>query len=295
MTSMSSQSEPVWCNLGTSSWLFDGWRGVFYPDKLAQGQYLAHYSRHFNTVEVNTTFYGLPAPATVIGWVNSVPPGFTFALKFPRAISHDKRLADCESETLVFLDVLRSLGSAAAPALLQLPPDFNRKIHGRILAIYLDWLATRCSELRVAVEVRAADLMTPAFANFLAARGFGLTLVDRVGTTDMWADWWMVLEGGNAPPFMFVRWIGDDKHGPQGDRALQVDRTPDLLRWAERIAAATAHGVQVFGYMHNPYEGHAPASVRRLQAHLTAVGVLPTWPPADSIPASNDPTQPSLF
>ncbi len=134
-------------NLGTSSWLFDAWRGVFYPDKLPRTKFLPFYAAQFNTVEVNTSFYALPAPSTLIGWIENAPRGFTFALKFPRAISHEKRLVNCETETLAFLDALRSLGDGAAPAFLQLPPDFTRRTFGRVLAKYLDWLAERSADL----------------------------------------------------------------------------------------------------------------------------------------------------
>jgi uncharacterized protein YecE (DUF72 family) len=87
---------------------------------------------------------------------------------------------------------------------------------------------------------------------------------------------------GKAPDFVLVRWIGDDKHGPEGDRELQVLRDAELAQWAERIAALHAAGCSIFGYMHNPYEGHAPASVRRLQALVQDRVTLPPWPPAPS-------------
>ena len=142
-------------NIGTSSWDFDAWRGVFYPDGLAKNRFLGFYARQFNTVEVNTSFYALPAPAVLIRWVESVPDGFAFALKFPRQISHKKQLVDCRRETLVFIDVLRALGKAAGPAFLQLPPACSRRRCGRVLANYLDWLAGEAQDLRLAVEVRA--------------------------------------------------------------------------------------------------------------------------------------------
>ena len=228
-------SAPVF--LGTSSWLFDAWRGVFYPEKLPKNQYLPYYVTQFATVEVNTSFYALPAPSTLVSWVESAPPGFTFALKFPRLISHDKRLTDCERETLAFLDALRALGAAAGPAFLQLPPDLSRRSYGRVLAEYLDWLADQCAGLRVAVEVRSPDLMTPAFARFLAERGFALALVDRVGTVDLADTWAEIVAAGLGPDFAFLRWIGDDRNGPQGDRELQLHRDADLARWAECIVA----------------------------------------------------------
>ena len=281
-------------HIGTSSWLFDAWRGVFYPDRLSRQRYLDHYSRVFDTVEVNTSFYAIPAPSTVIGWVTGVPPGFSYALKFPRGISHELKLVGAESQTLTFFEVLRSMGAAAAPAFLQLPPDFTRRLHGRNLALYLDWLATQAGDLRIAVEVRSADLATPAFATFLAERGFSLVLVDRVNTPDLWDGWLALVEEHRAPPFAFIRWIGDDKNGPQGDRELQLQRDDDLLRWAGRIVRLVEAGVDVYGYMHNPFEGHSPASVRRLLALLAERIDLPTWHPQSASPV-DDGQQLSLF
>jgi uncharacterized protein YecE (DUF72 family) len=263
--------------LGTSSWLFDAWRGVFYPEKLPKTDYLPFYATQFPTVEVNTSFYAIPAPATLINWVESVPAGFTFALKFPRAISHDKKLTNVTEETLAFLDALRALGSAAAPAFLQLPPLFTRKSYGKPLALYLDWLATQAADLRIAVEVRAADLMTPAFAAYLTERGFALTLVAREGSPDLYSVWLDLVAGGQGPRFAFIRWIGDDRKGPEGDREIQQPRDAELATWAERLAELAGHGLDVFGYVHNPYEGHSPATVRRLQARVAQHVELPPW------------------
>ena len=265
--------------IGTSSWLFDGWRGVFYPEGLAKTDYLTWYAAQFPTVEVNTSFYAIPAPNTLINWVETVPDGFTFALKFPRAISHDKRLTNVSEESLAFLDAVRSLGPAAGPAFLQLPPQLTRKNSGKPLAAYLDWLAVQSAGMRIAVEVRAADLMTPAFAAYIAERGFALVLADRQGQPDLYELWHGLVQEGKAPPFAFVRFIGDDRSGPQGDREIQTPRDAQLARWAERLAELAGRSIDVFGYVHNPYEGHSPATVRRLGALLAAHVPLPAWPP----------------
>ena len=159
---------------GTSSWLFDGWRGVFYPEKLPRNQYLAYYATQFATVEVNTSFYALPSPSTLINWVESVPPGFTFALKFPRVISHEKRLSNVKQRRSLFW----------TPCAPWVPPrrrpscSCRRTSPAKATAelwppIWTGWPPT-AADLRIAVEVRAADLMTPAFAAFLAERGFAL-------------------------------------------------------------------------------------------------------------------------
>ncbi len=283
--------------LGTSSWQFDEWRGVFFPTETKRPQYLHYYASQFNSVEVNTTFYGIPRPATLLNWLESVPPGFTFCLKFPRAITHEKRLEDCTQETLIFLDILRSLGEAAAPGLLQFPPDFTRQRYGKRLATYLDWLAGELNGLRVGVEVRAPDLMTPAFAAYLAGRGMAYVLVDREDTTDGFPMWWALIEGGKAPGFTLARWIGDDKGGPQGNDALVAPRDEQLDLWAIRITQLVNAGSDFFGYMHNPYEGHSPASLRRLQERLAQHLVLPPWSPPSIETGTDDepPAQMTLF
>jgi uncharacterized protein YecE (DUF72 family) len=229
----------------------------------------------------------------LVNWVETAPPGFTFCLKFPRAISHDRRLVDCEPESLAFLDVLRSLGAAAAPGFLQLPPDFSRTRYGKALADYLDWLAPRLDGLRIAVEVRAADLMTPAFAHFLAERGLALVVVDRVGQPELFPLWDALVQEGAAPDFVIVRWIGDDKNGPKGDAEITAPRDQELDLWAKRLAGWYGSGLDIYGYMHNPYEGHSPASLRRLQQRLAPLVPLPAWPPPT---LTEDPgSQMSLF
>jgi uncharacterized protein YecE (DUF72 family) len=269
--------------LGTSSWTFDAWRGVFYPDTVRKTEWLAYYARQFNTVEVNTSFYALPEPATLIKWVESVPQGFTFALKFPKRISHEKRLIDCEPETLALIDALHSLGPAAGPAFLQLPPDFSRERYGRELASYVEWLATKRGDLRMAVEVRAEDLMTTAFARFLADHGFALVITDRKGTPDLYELW---AEIGTATGLAMIRWIGDDRNGPKGDREISAPQDAKLDLWAKRLLELERAGMAVFGYMHNPYEGHSPASVRRLLARLGHdVPTAPSSAPEDDASA----------
>ena len=265
--------------LGTSSWNFSDWKGVFYPSSIPNAKMLSYYAGQFSTVEVNTSFYALPKPATLVNWVESVPDGFTFALKAPRSISHEKRLVDCRAEMLAYLDALRSLGLAAAPGLLQLPPSLSRQHDGRILADFIDWLAGILDGLQMSVEVRSPDLMTSAFANFLAEHGLSLVLVDREGTPDIYPIWREVIAKGTAPAFCLIRWIGDDKNGPKGNQERSAPREEALTQWGQRIGELWDAGIDVYGYMHNPYEGHSPSSVRRLVERLPKQIDVGAWPP----------------
>lgn len=275
-------------HLGTSSWTFTDWREAFYPPQLPTKEQLRYYATQFNSVEVNTSFYALPAPSTVLQWVESVPAGFTFALKAPRLITHEKKLIDCRQDVQAYLDVLRSLGDLAAPGFLQFPPQFTRAGYGRVLAEFLDWLAGELNGLRLAVEVRARDLMTDAFARFLAERSMSFVVVERVDTPDLYETWADQLTVDAAPNYLFLRIIGNDRDKLPNDRDLQRPQDEILDRWADRIAHLLAQDVEVFAYIHNPFEGHSPASVRRLWERIDHRHPLPVWSPPPSPPAADE-------
>lgn len=293
--------RPAPLYLGTSSWSFVDWKEVFYPSTLVNNQRLGYYAQRFNTVEVNTSFYGLPSSQTLMQWLDEVPPGFRFALKCPRAITHEKKLAQCEAETHAYLETLRALGKAAAPSLIQLPPHLSRQQRGRVLADYLTRVAANAPDVRLSVEVRAPDLMTEAFARFVAEQGMSLVLVDRTRTPDLFDPWLALIEAQIAPSFVYIRWMGDDRNPPPDNRQLRTPRDADLDRWAVRIEKLLDAGVEVYGYMHNPYEGHSPASVERLSTRLAARGVALEWAPEPVLAAKSNEAevqpdaQPSLF
>ena len=99
--------------LGTSAFIANGWQGSFYPAGMKPADYLKFYSTRFQTVEVDSTFYGAPSAATVEKWYTP-PPDFVFAAKVPRVVTHDKLLVDCDSEFeeygLEFSEMAKSMG-----------------------------------------------------------------------------------------------------------------------------------------------------------------------------------------
>src|ERR1700704_6509692 len=101
--------------LGAPIWANKAWVGTFFPEGTRQREFLSLYSRRLNTVEGNTTFYGIPSAETVTRWRDETPPGFKFCLKFPKAITHERRLRDAEVETAEFADRLRLLDDRAGP------------------------------------------------------------------------------------------------------------------------------------------------------------------------------------
>ncbi|MEN6404422.1 MAG: DUF72 domain-containing protein, partial [Armatimonadia bacterium] len=111
--------------VGTSGWMYDYWRGSFYPEKLPKTRWFEHYASVFDTVELNNTFYATPRESTVTGWYEKTPPGFLFAIKGARYITHMKRLGPAQ-ESLQRQDApLLHLKEKLGPILWQLPEKWH--------------------------------------------------------------------------------------------------------------------------------------------------------------------------
>ena len=158
---------------GTSGYSYKEWLGHFYPEKLPASEMLRYYGERFSTVEINNTFYRMPAPAMLERWAQEVPDGFTFALKASRRITHDMRLKDCQSAVEAFFSRSAALGTKLGPLLFQLP-HFLRKDLPRLE----DFLAVLPPGPRVAVEFRHASWQDDAVYDALRSRGALLCVTD---------------------------------------------------------------------------------------------------------------------
>jgi uncharacterized protein YecE (DUF72 family) len=196
---------------GTSGYSYREWKGVFYPEKLPAGEMLRFYAGQFPTVEINNTFYRMPAEAMLAGWAAQVPDGFAFTLKAPRRITHDKRLRDAESDVAAFLARSAVLGPKLGPLLFQLPPFFKKD-----LPRLQDFLGQLPREQAVAFEFRNASWQDEEVYAALRAHGAMLCIADT--------------DTGAAPV------VATAACGYLRLRRVQYDDR-DLAAWAERIAA----------------------------------------------------------
>ncbi|HMF32662.1 MAG TPA: DUF72 domain-containing protein [Candidatus Lokiarchaeia archaeon] len=108
--------------VGCAGWSYEDWIGIFYPRRLPKTDQLAHYAKFFNFVEVNSTFYNMPAPETLAKWVEAVPDDFRFSIKIWNRISHSKRTPDIENRVTDFFSLLEVLEPKISCYLLQFPP-----------------------------------------------------------------------------------------------------------------------------------------------------------------------------
>jgi uncharacterized protein YecE (DUF72 family) len=265
-------------------WANKAWVGRLFPPGSQQRDFLALYSRRFNTVEGNTTFYATPSAETVARWREETPPGFKFCLKFPQSISHRKRLRGAQAETEEFLERLEQLGDRCGPSFLQLPPTFGRNSLPVLLA-YLDALPRRWAGY--AVEVRHMDFFggpaEGALDEGLRERGVARVLYDQRGLRSAAPATESIRTAQARKPnvpvrfaltagFGFVRFIGHP----------DLDANGGLLdEWAERAADWLAAGHDVFFFCHHKDDANAPALARafhgRLAARVPALPPLPAW------------------
>ena len=253
--------------IGTQGWNYDAWVGPFYPADTRPADYLTVYARAYDTVEVDSTFYAIPATKTVRGWAERTPDGFTFALKLPQEITHERRLKDCAAPAGQFFDAARELGPKLGPVLMQLGPDFGPALLPALAA----FLPSVPGDILLAVEFRHRGWINEGVLALLAAHGVALALTDG-----RWIPRRTMLALAEQPTakFAYLRWMGPDRAIADYSR-VQVDRTRELEAWAQRLAVLARKVTEVHGYVNNHFAGHSPASARQLQRLLGQKPVEP--------------------
>jgi len=240
--------------VGTSGWVYRSWRGRFYPADLHQGRWLEFYSRSFATVEVNATFYRLPAATMVRGWARRTPADFRFAVKVSRLITHVRRLREIREPLETFLETMEPLGAKLGPLLVQLPPGLTAD--ERLLD---EALAAFPREHPVAVEFRHESWFAPAIREVLERHQAALCIADR--DEELVAPLW------RTAPWSYVRF-----HVGQGEPAPGY-RPETLERRAEQLLKLCEEGDELYAYFNNDPFACAVRDAARFAAALAARGV----------------------
>ncbi len=243
-------SDAQQTRIGCSGWAYDDWRGSLYPEGEPRRRWLECYAQHFDTVEVNNTFYRLPARDAVAGWVAQTPPGFEFTVKASRYLTHIKRLTDTTDGLRRFYERIEPLQAAGrlGPMLWQLPENFHRD--DRRLN---DWLEALPSG-RHTIEFRHPSWFAKPVLEALRERHVALALGDHperpfqshVAT----ASW------------RFLRF----HYGARGRLGNYSQR--ELETWARRIAQWRRRE-EVYAYFNNDWRGFAPANALDLARRLS--------------------------
>ena len=258
---------PAAIRLGTQGWNYDAWVGPFYPDGTKAVDFLSVYSRAFNTVEVDSTFYAVPPAKTIRGWAQRTPADFLFALKLPQEITHERRFRDVGDVSKEFFDRARELGDKLGPVLIQLGPDFGP---GELPALskFFDALP---EDMAFAVEFRDKGWIHDGIIAVLTEHNVALALTDA-----RWIPRKQMLSLADRPTadFVYIRWMGADRDIVDYSR-IQIDRSRELELWTGVISQLAARGRTIYGYVNNHFAGHSPSSARELQRMLNLSPVQP--------------------
>jgi uncharacterized protein YecE (DUF72 family) len=234
--------------IGTSGWHYRHWLGPFYDKGTRPADLLTLYARHFDTVEVNATFYRLIETRTLEGWREQTPQGFLFACKGSRYLTHMKRLKDPGTGVARYFERVRALEAKLGPIVFQLPDRFRPDLER--LARFIDALPRR---QRYAFEFRDPAWFADPMLALLRQRRVALCLYQ--------------IAGKEAPIEVTADFVYIRLHGPGAAYQGSYDERT-LGAWAERLSGWQGRGLDVFCYFDNDERGFAPKNATRLKELL---------------------------
>jgi uncharacterized protein YecE (DUF72 family) len=240
--------------IGCSGWSYKDWQGIFYPRDLAAKDYLGYYSKVFNSVEIDSSFYRIPNQFMVNQWRTNTPPGFLFSPKLPKKITHDNKLKNSESTLVYFYSVLSKLKEKLGPIAVQLPPWIRLSTHLEIMKEFVTQLSP---EFRHAVEFRHKSWFVPEVYALLKRNNIAMV--------------WSLNQYVETPPevtsdFVYLRMVGDRELTEF--TGIQKDRSSDMKRWATAVRENSSKFESGYVFFNNHFAGFSPESANEFRRLL---------------------------
>ncbi len=225
--------------------------GAFYPKETQPQDYLRLYSRVFDSVEIDSTFYRAPSAAMVQNWYSSTPAGFTFAPKIPKRITHDQHLDNTESYMRYFIGTLGQLKEKLGPFVVQLPPSFKNPKH---LEALKGFVAALDRQYRYAIEFRHESWFTPDIEKLLANNNI--------------CQVWSVNQYLTTPPnrtsdFIYLRLVGDRTIARFNE--VQKDQGEVMKTWSRTLREAGDSIKESYIFFNNHFAGFGPGSANEFR------------------------------
>ncbi|UCE96330.1 MAG: DUF72 domain-containing protein [Candidatus Bathyarchaeota archaeon] len=229
--------------LGTSGWSYKEWEGSFYMK--GEKHKLRAYSRVFQTVEIDSTWYRFPSKQTVMGWLRYSPPNFVFTAKLPKVITHEKKLGikgDIKTDLESFLKLMQplQLNGKLGCLLIQLPPSYDYNPEN--LETFFKLLSP---QFKFAVEFRNISWMKKETWELLRKYNVAYTNVDEP---------LLPPEVHNTADFTYFRWHGHGKR-PWFNYLYKEE---ELEPWISKVLEISKQVNKVYGYFNNHFHGYAP-------------------------------------
>jgi uncharacterized protein YecE (DUF72 family) len=239
--------------IGTSGWSYPHWVGRFYPPELKAEQHLRFYAEHFDTVEVNNSFYHLLAPGTVETWVRTVGPEFTFAVKGSRFTTHMKKLKDPVESSALFFESIEGFGATQGPVLYQLPPRWKKNLER--LDTFLGALPRR---YRYTIELRDQSWIDAEVLELLRRHNAAFCIYE--------------LASYESPLHVTADFVYVRLHGPLPEKYAGSYSEAQLRRWRDQIREWNTAGLPVYCYFDNDQAAYAVDNALRLKELLGTQG-----------------------
>lgn len=239
-------------NIGCSGWSYEGWKGNFYPKKMGNKDYLSYYSKFFKFVEVDSTYYHIPSRSTVRGWKDKTPDDFKFSFKFPKVVTHEKKLEEVAKPLSILFYSLEPLIDKTLTLLIQLPPFLSEKKGFNPLQDMIRHLDKR---YRYSLEVRHSSWFNDNVYSFLRENNISLV--------------WSVRDKLQSPSIVtsdqvYVRFIGDRSISETDFGKVVKDRRKEMLEYVKQVRDTQDKNSNIYDVLiafNNHFAGFGPQSV----------------------------------
>ncbi|MCZ3365247.1 MULTISPECIES: DUF72 domain-containing protein [Methanobacterium] len=230
--------------LGCSGWYYNDWAGNFYPEKLSKSRWLEYYSKQFNTVEINNTFYRFPSEKTVKGWYNKTPDNFKLTLKANQVITHRRRFKNTQSTLTRFYGLAEILNEKLGCILFQVPPQKSKDI---------DFLKNAVNQFDLSknniIEFRHPSWYNDEVYDLLNESEVGFCSVSSADLPD---------DLVTTANITYIRF-----HGVGSEKYHYLYSDKELKEWVDKLKESNSD--QVFCYFNNDYNANAPKNAQMLQ------------------------------
>ncbi len=245
--------------VGCSGWSYKDWVGPFYPQDAQAKDYLRLYSRAFDCVEIDSSFYRIPSPFMISQWKASTPEGFKFAPKLSKKITHDNKLEDFESTLAYFYGVVNKLGDKLGPILVQLPPSIKLDKHKAVMERFVSSLEPK---FKHAIEFRHKSWFNPETFRLLEKNNVAMawSINQYLETpTDLTSD------------FVYLRMIGTREITEF--KGIQKEMRDEMQKWADALDEKKGSFDQGYVFFNNHFAGFGPESVNEFRRLLGLIEV----------------------
>jgi len=243
--------DPKKLKIGCSGWSYQDWVGPFYPKDAKQGDYLPMYSRVFDAVEIDSTYYRTPSPLICSNWKRATKDGFLFTAKFPKKITHELKLRDSQAQLERFYKAMSELREKLAALVIQLPPSFNYKKDKEALETFLGQTDKNFVH---AIEFRNKSWFKPEVYELLKKHNVSLV--------------WSENQYASTPPeatsdTAYLRMVGDRSITNFGEK--QRDQGEVMKKWYTALEEKSSLFKQGFIFFNNHFAGFGPGSVNEFR------------------------------